>query len=90
MSYVTGSASITSTAVTVIASVPPSNESLLLRTASSTTVYIGGSAVSSTTGFGISSSDGIVRVPTIGDDNESLYGTLASGGPVTVTYISAQ
>jgi hypothetical protein len=75
------------TLITTVGSVP-SIEGIRVRTTSSASVYLGGSAVTSATGFPITSTDGVVNVPDTGAATESLYGVVGTG-TATVTYIAA-
>jgi hypothetical protein len=88
--YSAGSASVT-TAATLITSGPsnPDSDGQLVRTTSSASVYLGNSTVTSTTGFPISSTDGVVHVPVTGSETQALYGVVASG-TATVYYIGPQ
>jgi hypothetical protein len=52
-----------------------------------TTVYVGGSAVTTSSGFPVSSTDGVANIPSTGAASEALYGIAATTG--TVTYIYA-
>jgi hypothetical protein len=91
MPYKSGVVAVGSTAVliaTVGASVPE-NEGVRIKNTGSATVYVGGSAVTSASGFPVSSSDGVVNIPSTGAASESLYGIAATAGPFSVSYIHA-
>jgi hypothetical protein len=60
-----------------------------VRNAGTASVYVGGSAVTTASGFPVSSSDGIVNIPSTGAAGEALYGIAATAGPFSVSYIYA-
>lgn len=91
MPYQTGVASVGSTA-TLIANVGttvPTNDGARIKNTGSATVYLGGSAVTTATGFPVASTDGIVNIPSTGAATKSLYGIAATAGPFNVVYIAA-
>jgi hypothetical protein len=68
MPYQSGVASVTSTATliaTVGASVPE-NDGVRIKNVGSATVYVGGSAVTTASGFPVASTDGVVNIPSTG------------------------
>jgi hypothetical protein len=84
--YQSGSASI-GTIATLIASVgsAPDTDSLLIKNTGSTTVYVGGSAVT-TASFPVASTDGAVTIPTTGAESLSLC-RITSSGTASVVYL---
>jgi hypothetical protein len=84
--YTSGSVSV-GTAATLITTGPtnPDTDGQLVRTTSSASVYLGGSAVTTASGFPISSTDGVVHVPVTGSEPQPLYGI--SSAAATVFYI---
>ena len=89
MGYQTGSVSIgtAATLITNAGSGAPSIDGIRVKNLGTSSVYIGGSAVTTATGFPITSTDGVVDVPDTGATVEALYG--ASATAQTVVYIAA-
>ena len=73
--------------VGLIASVgaAPDNDGLRIKNTGSTTVYVGGAAVTTASGLPVASTDGVVNIPTTGSEPLSLYGISAT--TATVSYI---
>jgi hypothetical protein len=89
MPYQTGSVTVGTTPTLVAASgAVPSNGGVRVRTTSSASVFLGGSAVTTATGFPISSTDAVVNVPSTGAASEPLF-ALVLTGTATVNYILA-
>jgi hypothetical protein len=59
----------------------------LIRNVGSASVYVGGSAVTSSLGLPISSTDGIIHVPTTGAEGGNLYG-VTSAGSTTIAWLT--
>jgi hypothetical protein len=90
MPYQTGQVSV-GTAVTLITNAgsgAPSIDGIRVKNTGTATVYLGGSAVTTATGFGISSTDGVVNVPDTGATVEPLFGVSTASAQV-VHYVAA-
>lgn len=90
MPYQTGQVSV-GTAVTLITNAgsgAPSVDGIRIKNIGSAVVYVGGSAVTTATGFPVSSTDAVVNIPDTGAVVEGLYG-ISTASAQTVTYISA-
>jgi hypothetical protein len=65
----------------------PSIDGIRIRNTGSATVYVGGSAVTTATGYPVASTDAIANIPNTGAAQEGLYGI--STATVSVAFIQA-
>jgi hypothetical protein len=89
MSYTSSTTTVgSSTAVLITAgSELPDSNGQLIRNVGSASVYLGGSAVTSSLGLPVSSTDGIIHVPTTGAEAGDLHG-ITSAGSTTVVFLT--
>lgn len=77
LDYTSGVVAVGATA-TLIASLPPVADGVLVVNTGAGTVYLGGAGVTTTTGFPVAA-NATVTVPTVGNYPRNLYGVVASG-----------
>ena len=82
--YQSGQVSVTTTA-TLICTIEGNESGVLISNGSGATVYLGGSAVTTSTGLPLAAST-TITVPTYGGAKVSLYGIVASTG-TTVSFL---